>query len=172
MLESAEPRSLLFGEIEAPFGLLPVFVTHLAWRFHEGAVRQAQVLFIADKILALAPRTGLPAILLGDFNAEAHSDEIRYLKGLTTLRRSRCVYFADAFEVAGDRSAAGGATFSKRNPFAEPLREPDRRIDYVFVHRRHEDHRGEPISARVCFDAPVSGTFPTDHFGVAATLKY
>ena len=170
----AGPRSLLFGEIETPFGLLPVFVTHLAWRFHEGAVRKAQVLAVADTVLALAPISGLPAILMGDFNAEPHSDEIRYLKGLTTLDRSRCVYFADAFEVANVTSdgASDGATFSKRNPFAEPLREPDRRIDYIFVHRRHEDHRGEPLSARVCFDQPVNGAFPTDHFGVTATLKY
>jgi endonuclease/exonuclease/phosphatase family metal-dependent hydrolase len=168
--EDSEPRSLLFAELEAPFGLLPVFVTHLAWRFHEGAVRQAQVLAVADKVAELAPATGLPAILLGDFNAEPECDEIRYLKGFTKLGRDRCVYFADAFAIAGDGSK--GVTFSKGNPFAEPLREPDRRIDYIFVQRRHEDHRGEPLSARVCFDKPVNGVYPTDHFGVIATLRY
>ena len=66
---------------------------------------------------------------------------------------------------------------------------PDRRIDYVFVHGRDERFRGEPIEARVCFDAAVGvgvgagagagggagagpeGTYPSDHFGVIATLR-
>ena len=167
--EGSEPRSLLFAELDTPFGLLPMFSTHLAWRFHEGAVRQAQVLAVADKVNHLAPLAGLPAVLVGDFNAEPETDEIRYLKGLTKLGRDRCVYFADAFAIAGE---GDGVTFSKQNPFAEPLREPDRRIDYIFVQRRHEDARGEPLHARVCFNKPVNGVFPTDHFGVIATLRY
>lgn len=168
--EDTEPRSLLFAEIDAPFGRLPVFVTHLAWRYHEGAVRQAQVMAVADRVAALAPVSGLPAVLVGDFNAEADSDEIRYLKGLTSLGRGRCVYFTDAFAVSGDGSK--GATFSKHNPFAEPLREPDRRIDYIFVKRTNDDVRGEPLKTRVCFDHAVHGVFPSDHFGVISTLRY
>jgi hypothetical protein len=30
--------------------------------------------------------------------------------------------------------------------------------------------RGEPLAARVCFDEEVNGVFPSDHFGVVATL--
>jgi endonuclease/exonuclease/phosphatase family metal-dependent hydrolase len=168
--EESEPRSLLYAEIAAPFGRLAFFVTHLAWRYQEGAVRQAQAIAVAAKVEALSPRGSLPAVLVGDFNAEPEADEIRYLKGMTTLGRPRCVYFADAFGVAGDGSQ--GATFSKRNPFAATLREPDRRIDYVFIQRNNDDVRGEPIAARVCFDKAVNGVFPTDHFGVIATLRY
>ncbi len=168
--EESEPRSVLFAEIDAPFGRLPFFVTHLAWRFHEGAVRQGQVIAIADRVSELAPRGAPPAVLVGDFNADPEADEIRYLRGFTTLGRPRCVYFADAFADAGDGSR--GATFSRANPFAATLREPDRRIDYVFVQRFNDDVRGEPIEARVCFNRPVDGTFPSDHFGVIATLRY
>ena len=78
------------------------------------------------------------------------------------------MYFADAFGVAGDGSP--GVTFSKRTPFAEPLREPDRRIDYVYVRGPDDSQRGEPTEARVCFDQPYGGVFPTDHFGVMATI--
>jgi len=60
---------------------------------------------------------------------------------------------------------------ARRNPFAAPLREPDRRIDYIFVRGRDERFVGEPLEARVCFDQPVDGTFPSDHFGVVATLR-
>jgi endonuclease/exonuclease/phosphatase family metal-dependent hydrolase len=168
--EDSEPRSLLFAEIDSPVGRLPFFVTHLAWRFHEGAVRQGQALAIAERVTALAPRSSPPAILVGDFNADPEADEIRYLRGFTTLGRPRCVYFADAFAVAGD--GTHGATFSKANPFAATLREPDRRIDYIFVQRFNDDVRGEPVAARVCFNHAVNGTFPSDHFGVMATLRY
>jgi endonuclease/exonuclease/phosphatase family metal-dependent hydrolase len=171
--EGSEPRSLLFAEIASPAGRLPFFVTHLAWRFHEGAVRQGQVRAIADTVAATVAGISpppLPAVLVGDFNADPDADEIRYLKGLTALGQPRCVYFADAFAVAGDGSA--GATFSKANPFAATLREPDRRIDYVFVQRFNDDVRGEPIAASVSFNRPVNGVFPSDHFGVSATLRY
>ena len=110
-----------------------------------------------------------PAILVGDFNAAPESDEMRYLRGLTSLGDQRRVYFQDTFEVAGDGTS--GTTFDRRNPFAAPLREPDRRIDYIFVRGRDERFRGEPLESRVCFDQAVGGTFPSDHFGVVSTLR-
>ncbi len=167
-----ERRSLLFAEVTSPRGPVPFFVTHLNWKFDEGHVREAQVREVVARVEAVvqaAPPGGMPAILVGDFNAEPDSDEIRYLRGLASLGGSRRVYFRDAFAWAGDGSP--GHTFSKRNPFAAPLREPDRRIDYIFVRGRQDDTRGEPLEARVCFDAPIQGTFASDHFGVVATLR-
>ncbi|HEY3816592.1 MAG TPA: endonuclease/exonuclease/phosphatase family protein [Polyangiaceae bacterium] len=164
-----ERRTLLYALVQSPFGDVPFFVTHLNWKFEEGHVREAQVRDIVKHIQELAPASGFPAILVGDFNAEPASDEIRYLHGLTSLGGSKRVFFQDAFAAAGDGSA--GITFARRNPFAAPLGEPDRRIDYVFVHGRDDRRRGEPIDARVCFDAPFEGTFPSDHFGVVTNLR-
>jgi endonuclease/exonuclease/phosphatase family metal-dependent hydrolase len=164
-----EKRCLLHTEIDAPFGRIPFFVTHLNWKFEHGHVREAQVREVAAFIESVATPAMLPAILVGDFNAAPDSDEIRFLKGLTSLGEARRVYYQDVFEVAGDGSP--GATFDRRNPFAAPLREPDRRIDYIFVRGRDERFRAEPLEARVCFDAAVGGTFPSDHFGVVATLR-
>src|SRR5262249_12332200 len=42
-VETEESRCLLFAEIEAPYGRVPFFITHLNWKFHEGYVREAQV---------------------------------------------------------------------------------------------------------------------------------
>jgi endonuclease/exonuclease/phosphatase family metal-dependent hydrolase len=164
-----EKRTLLFAEIVAPFGAIPVFVTHLNWKFDEGHVREVQLREIALHIESLAAPGAFPAILVGDFNAEPDSDEIRFLRGLTSLGGTRRVYFQDAFALAGDGSP--GFTFAGRNPFAAPLREPDRRVDYIFVRGRDERCRGLPLDARVCFDEGVDGTFPSDHFGVIATLR-
>jgi endonuclease/exonuclease/phosphatase family metal-dependent hydrolase len=168
-LGTGEKRTLLFSEIEAPFGKLPFFVTHLNWKFDEGHVREAQVREITERMESLASAQTFPAILVGDFNAEPCADEIRYLRGLTSLGGSRRVYFQDAYGLVGDPTQ--GSTYSRRNPFAAPLREPDRRIDYIFVRDRDERFRGEPVDARVCFDEPVAGVFASDHFGVVATLR-
>ena len=47
--EDSEPRSLLFAEIDAPVGRLAFFVTHFAWRYQEGSVRQAQAIAVAGE---------------------------------------------------------------------------------------------------------------------------
>jgi endonuclease/exonuclease/phosphatase family metal-dependent hydrolase len=168
-----EKRSLLFAEIDAPFARVPLFVTHLNWKLDDGHVRAAQLREVVARIESIAGdvegRRGFPAVLVGDLNAEPEADEIRYLRGLTSLDGERRVYFQDAFGLAGDGSP--GFTFARKNPFAAPLREPDRRIDYILVRGRHERFAGEPIDARVCFDEPVDGTYASDHFGVVATLR-
>ncbi len=164
-----ERRSLLFAEIDAPFGALPVFCTHLNWKLDEGHVRCGQMRELVDRIDALAKPGAFPAVLVGDLNAQPDADEIRFLGGLTSLGSARCVYFQDAWALAGDGSP--GHTYARSNPFAAPLREPDRRIDYVFVRGRDERFRGEPLEARRCFDSAVDGTFPSDHYGVIATLR-
>jgi endonuclease/exonuclease/phosphatase family metal-dependent hydrolase len=164
-----ERRTLLFAEIDSPHGLIPFFVTHLNWKFEDGHVRAAQVMEIALLIESLASAESFPAILVGDLNAEPDADEIRFLRGLTSLGGSRRIYFQDAFAHAGDGSP--GYTFSRRNPFAAPLHEPERRIDYILVRGRDDRYRGEPLEARVCFDEAVDGTFASDHFGVVASLR-
>jgi endonuclease/exonuclease/phosphatase family metal-dependent hydrolase len=164
-----ERRTLLFAEIEAPFGRLPFFVTHLNWKLDDGHVRVAQLREVVERVEALAKADAYPPVLVGDFNAEPASDEMRYLRGLTTLGAARSVYYQDAFALAGDGSP--GHTYARSNPFAAHLREPDRRIDYVYVRGRDERFRCEPLEARLCFDAAVDGTFPSDHYGVTALLR-
>jgi endonuclease/exonuclease/phosphatase family metal-dependent hydrolase len=164
-----DKRTLLFAEIDSPVGTLPFFVTHLNWRFDEGHVREAQVRAIVQCIESLSTDRALPAILVGDFNAEPDADEIRFLRGLTSLGGPRRVYYRDAYALAGGGSA--GVTFGHSNAFAAPMREPDRRIDYIFVRGQKDGFLGEPLEARVCFDEPVDGVLASDHFGVVATLR-
>jgi endonuclease/exonuclease/phosphatase family metal-dependent hydrolase len=168
-----EKRSLLFAEIASPMGKLPVFVTHLSWKLDEGFVRERQVQEIVEHVTRLAPRHGLPPIVMGDFNAEPDADEMRFLRGLKTYG-GKSVYFSDCYAVAGVAGgtvAAPGATYAKRNTFAAGNREPDRRIDYIYVRGPDEQLRGEPVSAKVCCDEPVGGVFPSDHFGVVAEIR-
>lgn len=162
-----EARSLVFARIDSPHGQIPFFTTHLNWMLHEGHVRQRQARAVTDLVAKHAPIRGFPPILVGDFNAEPDADEIRFMRGLTGLG-GQCVYFADSFGVAGE---GPGWTFSRRNPYAAQVREPNRRIDYIFVRGPDEKGRGEPLSSRVCFDQASGEVWPSDHFGVYATLS-
>jgi endonuclease/exonuclease/phosphatase family metal-dependent hydrolase len=173
-IKTEERRALLYALLETKSGSWPVFVTHLNWRLDHGAVRLKQVRFIVDKILEVVPpdESKLPPILMGDFNAEPNSDEIRFLKGLHTLDE-RSVYFADAWECGGDGSP--GHTFDRRNCFAALAHEPPRRIDYIFVRGRDRQHRGEPLSTELVFSAPAQQdgreVWPSDHFGLLSELS-
>jgi endonuclease/exonuclease/phosphatase family metal-dependent hydrolase len=171
-VESGETRSLLYALCDTPHGLLPVFVTHLNWKFHHGAVRQRQVVAIAEHIARLSPIEGphLPPVLMGDFNAAPEADEIRYLTGLCALQ-GKTVYFADAWVFAGD---GPGHTFDRNNGYAAKGREPSRRIDYIFVRGPDRQFRGEPMHAELAFHAAdetkAERVWPSDHFGLFADL--
>ena len=163
-----ENRTLLLARARTPWGPLPVATTHLNWKLDEGHVRVAQVRFVVERLTAFTREGDLPAVLAGDFNAEPDSDEVRYLRGRTGLG-GPCVYFNDCFAAAGDGSP--GDTFCARNPNAAASREPDRRIDYVFVRGPNDRLQGVPLEARVCLDEPVEGVWASDHFAVFARIE-
>ncbi|MFZ5895618.1 MAG: endonuclease/exonuclease/phosphatase family protein [Myxococcota bacterium] len=172
-LETGESRSLLYTLLETPYGNLPVFVTHLNWKLHHGSVRLQQVRFIAERIAALVPirASFLPPVLMGDFNAEPDSDEMRYLRGLAVVE-NRSVFFADAWLYGGDGSP--GATYDRSNDYARTAREPSRRIDYIYVRGPDASLRGEPVQTELAFATPEvrskSVVWPSDHFGLVSDI--
>lgn len=163
-----DTRSVAFARVDAPHGPIPVFATHLTHQLHLCSARCQQVLALVDHVARLAPIGGPPPVVLGDFNATPDSDEIRFLRGLTTLD-GRSVYFADCWGVAAD-GAGPGHTYDRRNAYALRSREPSMRIDYIFVRGPDARLRGEPVSARLALDQPVDGIWPSDHFAVVAEL--
>lgn len=162
-----DTRTVAFARVDLPHGPAPVFVTHLTWQLHLGHVRCEQVRALTDHVAALAPLDGPPPVLLGDFNAEPDSDEMRFLRGLTPLGGTS-VYFADCWLAAGRTEA--GHTYDRKNPYALRSREPSRRIDYIFVRGPDRHLRGEPISASLALDEPTDGVWPSDHFAVVAEI--
>lgn len=162
-----ENRAVTFAAVASPFGVLPVFSTHLNWKLHQGHVRVQQVRELVSFMDTVAGEAELPAVLAGDFNAEPESDEIRYLRGLTGLG-GECVFFTDCWAAAG--AGSQGATFVRRNAYALDNREPDRRIDYVFVRGPNERFEGEALRCSLAFDAPVGGVWASDHLGVLAVI--
>jgi endonuclease/exonuclease/phosphatase family metal-dependent hydrolase len=109
-----------------------------------------------------------PAILVGDFNTDPESAEIRYLKGLQSLG-GRSAYWCDAWEHAGDGSK--GVTWSKGNDFAAWAPWPNRRIDYIFVAQPRLGGAGTIVDCNVACNERVDDVWPSDHFGVFARLR-
>lgn len=167
--QSDQRRCLLHARVDTPACPIDVFVTHLNWKLDEGWIREAQVKAITALIDEHAPSDGrFPPILMGDFNAEPQSDEIRYLGGFTRLGEPKGVRFTDAWAYGGE---GPGFTFdASRNAFAVQYHEAPRRIDYIFVRGPDAKGRGRPIGPQLCFDEDRGGVFPSDHFGVCCEL--
>jgi endonuclease/exonuclease/phosphatase family metal-dependent hydrolase len=172
--DTGETRSLLYSVLETPWGRLPVFVTHLNWKLHDGAVRVKQAVYAAERIFVLAPVGAdfLPPILMGDLNAGPETDEIRYLKGQHVID-GRSVYFADVWDYAEEQGP--GYTYARDNAYALTNGEPNRRIDYVFVRGPDKLMRGQPSNVRRAFDQSVPGAqgtvWASDHYGVVCDLS-
>ena len=163
-----ERRVALTATVDAPVGPISFTCTHLNFRLHHGNVRERQVVALGDMALRRRPRGGFPPVVVGDFNAEPDSSEIRYVSGLQTLEGGS-LYLRDAWAYAGD--GGPGITWSNRNPYARPWLEPDRRIDYVFVGKPRTDGLGNIESCRVVCDDEKGGVWPSDHFGVCCELR-
>lgn len=169
-----EIRAALSVTLDSPHGPIGFTCTHLHWQFNHGFIREKQVERVADRAWHRRPKDGFPPIIVGDFNAEPGSDEIRFMTGLHS-RNGESVAFVDAWEAAGDQTQAGeagrGITWSNRNRYAQVEFEPRRRIDYIFAGLPGRRGVGAIESCRVVCHEEVDGEWPSDHFGVYAELR-
>nr|WP_295239336.1 endonuclease/exonuclease/phosphatase family protein [uncultured Brevundimonas sp.] len=120
-----------------------VVVTHLAWQQDAGPVRARQI----ASLLGWLPQDGTPLIVMGDFNATQEDS------GLATLTGPR-------FFSALPRSAVTTTLNTAKG-------HPERVIDHIFV----EQPAFTPGEARRFGDTPTNGEYPSDHFGVVATVR-
>ena len=162
-----DTRTVAFARVDLPHGPVPVFATHMTFQSHLGHARCEQVRALTDHVAALAPIDGPPPVLLGDFNAEPDSDEMRFLRGLTTLG-GKSVYFADCWLATGRTDP--GFTYDRRNPYALRSREPSKRIDYIYVRGPGKHLCGEPLRAELALNEPAGDVWPSDHFAVVADI--
>jgi endonuclease/exonuclease/phosphatase family metal-dependent hydrolase len=144
-----------------------------SWRLNAESARERQVVALSD--LDARPRTALPTIIAGDFNATPDASSIRYLTGRQTLG-GRSVCYHDAWAVAGQ---GPGDTWTVDNPnaataIAQIVGQPRhrRRVDYVFVGSwdAHPMAHGRVVSAQLAFNQPDGDLWASDHFGVVADL--
>ena len=160
----------------------PVWIhtTHLHYALDDGLARENQVLAIDAAVRAIGrDNTTAPHILCGDMNATPDSDEMRWLRGLTTLDGRR-THWQDAWlrlhREPGPGDLPGeGITWSSENELTRPLRslDIDRRIDFVYVTTRKKDGRGTIHDCQVVLTDrdDAEGFCATDHYGVLAVVQ-
>jgi endonuclease/exonuclease/phosphatase family metal-dependent hydrolase len=82
----ADARILLSAQVATDGGPIWVHTTHLHYRLDDGLAREHQVLAVDEAIRDFGRgNTDSPQILCGDMNELPDSDEMRFLRGLTTL---------------------------------------------------------------------------------------
>lgn len=135
-------RTALRVRVSAHGRPIDIVNTHLAWQQDAAPVRARQ---IAD-LMAWLPADGTPLVAMGDFNA------VQEDAGLNVLTDAR-------FFSAMPRGSVGTTLNPAKN-------HPDRVIDHIFAEAAHF----APGDWARLGDAPVNGEYPSDHFGVAATL--
>jgi endonuclease/exonuclease/phosphatase family metal-dependent hydrolase len=173
-----DERQLLSAEVATAGGPIWIHTTHLHYRLDDGVAREKQVLAIDAAIRGLRTDTSPPQILCGDMNATPDSDEMRFLRGLTTLDGRR-THFQDAWlrlhrETQPGDGPEDGITWSSENEHTRPLRslDIDRRIDYVYVTTRKKDGRGTIHRAGVVLTGrDEDGVCASDHYGVCADVQ-
>jgi len=122
---------------------MDVVVTHLAWQDDAGPVRARQI----SSLLNWLPQDGAPLIVMGDFNATQEDS------GLATMTGPR--FFS---------ALPRGSVVTTLNPAKG---HPNRVIDHIFVEREFF----APVEAHLFGDTATDGEYPSDHFGVAATIE-
>jgi endonuclease/exonuclease/phosphatase family metal-dependent hydrolase len=158
----------LRGLVNSPYGMIPFTnATTAFYMTHHGFKRERQMPSLNDFARG-RDKSDFPAILVGDFNSNPESAEIRYLKGLQSLEGTSA-YWCDAWEHAGDNS--DGTTWSRGNDFAVWAPWPSRRIDYIFVAQPQLDGRGTIEKCSVVCNERIDGIWPSDHFGVFACIS-
>ncbi len=103
---------------------------------------------------------GLPALLMGDMNAEPHEDTIRFLQGRETVGGERSG-LRDAYDTLPGGPEAVGRTFHGFKGGTDGLP-----IDYIFATPEVaiEDVR---IDRRV-----AEGLYPSDHYPVVSRVRF
>jgi endonuclease/exonuclease/phosphatase family metal-dependent hydrolase len=148
-----DPRVLLRAEVDAAWGRLHVFSTHIARD-------DCQIEAVAERVRAF--QGPLPAIVTGDFNMGEH------LPAMVSLVNGHG--FVDAFRRANP--GARGATVWQRIHAAQST--ASRRVDYV-LYLPGTRVAGRLVSSQVILDEPGrladgSRLWPSDHYGVMAAI--
>jgi endonuclease/exonuclease/phosphatase family metal-dependent hydrolase len=151
-------RSALRAHLDLPGGTSAlIVVTHLHHPGAEEAARDRQTAALIDWLDRTS--THPPTIAMGDFNADP---------GEPTYARMQAAGFRSAFAEANGQDPAVTWPSGLQAPAMDTDGVPEC-LDYIWV-------RGEVrvLSARLAFDRPDPEDptlYPSDHFGISATLE-
>ena len=161
-----QAQVLLSVVIDTPAGSLRCVTTHLTPSLTASAQRVAQVRALARHV-ATADVTDLPPVVVGDFNAEPASDEMRLLEGHLTAPAEPGLLLADTWRWATGSDRWDGATWRPDNPAVAARGEPPSRVDHVLPRPRAGPRagRGRGRGAVSVTEARDGASARPDHAG-------
>lgn len=122
--------------------------THLAYQPEAGAVRTEQIAHMLEWL----PDDGTPLIVMGDLNAQMTTPEISNLRGARFTEVFSALHPDRAMETTMNLGYYPGEGMH---------------IDHVLVEKAHF----EPVSSDIIGQDATGGEWPSDHFGVSATVR-
>ncbi|MCH9611558.1 MAG: hypothetical protein S4CHLAM102_00280 [Chlamydiia bacterium] len=165
--ENSHERYVVEAFLETPNGHFPVYVTHLSWQPADSGLRQEQVEFIMT--LIQQNECPIPAILGGDFNADADSMEVMKLTGKAAADVDGLCFF-DLWTVINPE--APGYTLSKDNKVDHQPLKRCRRVDYLFLEVTQNKLDIQVEKMFIFGDNPTNGQWASDHYGICAHLSW
>jgi endonuclease/exonuclease/phosphatase family metal-dependent hydrolase len=166
------PGEVAALRIGGPRGEIPVVNVALDWPPQASALRQSSARQVAQLAKDWAAADNFPIVVCGDFNAAPSSAELRMLTGLDIPAVPGLVLF-DAWETAGDPLDGPGHTWDRANGWAGPTLLPSRRIDYILTGwPTRQGGAGDVTAAHLFGRGDDDSQPPSDHYGVAADLRY
>lgn len=148
-----------------------VHSTHLSFGMDQGLWRERQVVALARAVAEIDAADGAEPVhvLGGDFNADPDADEMRFLRGLTTLEGMRC-YFQDAWLRC--HPVETGETWSMETGSERAARSVDfdRRLDYLWVSARRKSGQGTVLDCVRFVREASEGVLASDHCGLLARV--
>ncbi len=180
--KSQEYKKYAAAILRAPNNRL-IFIcsVHFPWGAHN-EIRRLEHAHYLDlqiaEIMETLPTNSI-SILAGDFNANANSESLRFLKGETAYR-SKSTYWID---VWGEKGKGPGYTFdpslknsnlehtATRSGIIQPELMPPRRLDFLLLRGWVFGKAGSPLKVCLLGKNPDSNSnFASDHFGVMGEI--
>ena len=159
-------RVLHGAVVDTPAGSCPVWSVHLDSSLVGSEGRVEQVRVIARRVVT-APPADLPPLVMGDFNAQPDSDEMRLLEGHLTAPAEPGLLLVNTRRWAADPHEP---TWTPANPYVLPSGSPPARIDHVLVGLGRGTVPVRVEHTAVFGAHPVDGVWPSDHAGVVVDL--
>ncbi len=152
---------------------------HLVWGGERGHLRLQQVRIVSE--YAKKVKTVDPSAIIvfgGDFNAEPEDDTIRYLKGRHTVEGYENSFWVDVtFQTEWEHIPTTrphdewGTQTARGVGIINPLKVPERKIDYLFINGWVYGRPGTPLNSTLFGTSLTkSGKQISDHYGLITDL--
>lgn len=164
-----EAPLVLSTTVACPAGELRFCCTHLTSGMTASATRMRQVERLATHVTAHRVAGPWPLVVVGDFNAEPDSDEMRRLGGHLTTPAVPHEVFIDAWRY--HEGHGPGWTWDRTNPHVREAAEPSARVDYVFLSPDRDTGPPDVDSVGRFGTSARAHGWPSDHAGVWVDLR-